>query len=237
MTAIQSRLDAYWSDRAASYQRYTVTNPTASQRRQIFERTLEPLLPASAQVLDVGTGTGYLAQLLADAGHRVTGIDTAAGMLDEARRVAATRPAEHQPTYLLGDATAPAFADASFDAVTSRFVLWTLPARDTAVASWARLLRPGGVVVAIDAAHFPNGITDVDDFGEAFLTAYNADTQQRLPNVFVDDPAVYVESFRAAGLTDVTVTYLDNLYALDLAEGVAPGHAPIRPFVITGTRR
>jgi protein-L-isoaspartate O-methyltransferase len=48
---------------------------------------LRPLLPPPpADILDVGTGTGFLALLLAELGHRVSGIDLSEGMLVRVRR-------------------------------------------------------------------------------------------------------------------------------------------------------
>ena len=44
------------------------------------------------RILDVGTGTGFFAFLLAAEGHCVTGIDLTPGMVEEARRFAVESP-------------------------------------------------------------------------------------------------------------------------------------------------
>lgn len=81
-------------------------------------------------MLDVGAGTGFLAFLAAELGHKVTGIDLAEGMLAVAREQATevTNP----PNFLIGDAIAPDFPPESFAVIMSRHVLWTL--RDPASA-------------------------------------------------------------------------------------------------------
>jgi ubiquinone/menaquinone biosynthesis C-methylase UbiE len=63
------------------------------------------LLPhAPADVLDVGTGTGFLALLLAELGYRVVGIDLAPDMLEIAQSKCTN---EIAPRFELGDAAAP----------------------------------------------------------------------------------------------------------------------------------
>ena len=101
----------------------------------------------------MGTGTGFLALLLAELGHRVTGVDLAAGMLglrpgEGAARVPPGVPAAASSGP--GDAVDPPLPAGSVDAVVSRHLLWTLTDPARAFASWHRLLRPGGRVVAID---------------------------------------------------------------------------------------
>jgi 2-polyprenyl-3-methyl-5-hydroxy-6-metoxy-1,4-benzoquinol methylase len=61
---------------------YDVANPLAKDGR--FYLTLAAERPSS--VLDLGCGTGTLCCALAERGHRVTGVDPAAAMLDVARR-------------------------------------------------------------------------------------------------------------------------------------------------------
>lgn len=103
---------------------------------------------APLDVLDVGCGTGFLALLAAEAGHRAVGIDMADDMLVRAREKAAQRglPA----TFERGDAEAPAFAPGSFDLIVERHVIWTLPDPARAAANWLELLRPGGRVALIE---------------------------------------------------------------------------------------
>ena len=43
------------------------------------------------------------------------------------------------------------FADASFDAVVSRNLTWNLPHPEAAYAEWARVLKPGGLLLNFDA--------------------------------------------------------------------------------------
>jgi len=67
-------------------------------------------LHAGWRVLDVATGTGYLALAAASLGHRVRAIDLAAPMLDELRAHAAARGLAVDA--FLGDAVAPALPPA-----------------------------------------------------------------------------------------------------------------------------
>jgi SAM-dependent methyltransferase len=107
---------------------------------------LHPLEELS--VLDVGTGTGVMARLLAGMGHRVTGVDLSPAMLSVAREPGG----EVGPlvTYIEARADRLPFEDDSFDLVFSRHVLWTLPRPRKAIQEWARVTRPGGVVAAAD---------------------------------------------------------------------------------------
>jgi protein-L-isoaspartate O-methyltransferase len=53
---------------------------------------IERLLPPPpADVLDIGTGTGFVAFIASSLGHRVTGLDLSAAMLAEARMEAGRR--------------------------------------------------------------------------------------------------------------------------------------------------
>jgi ubiquinone/menaquinone biosynthesis C-methylase UbiE len=139
-----------WNREAAEYdQRFDHLVRTASERRA-WDRALGLLDDGrrGLRVLDVGTGTGFLALELAARGHAVTGIDLAPAMLHRAQAKAARR----WPTMTLvqADAQAPLFADRSFDLVVSRHVLWSLADQAGAVAAWLRVLRPGGRVAVFD---------------------------------------------------------------------------------------
>ncbi len=102
----------------------------------------------TCRILDVGTGTGFLALGLAKAGHRVTGIDLSAGMVARARLNAARN--DLGIDLLVADAERPPFRQESFDVIVSRNLLWTLCEPENALRRWHALLRPGGRVVLSD---------------------------------------------------------------------------------------
>src|SRR5690606_16020765 len=107
--ADQERWNAYWSRWAAEYDDHQLTRLAQPGERETWTRIWESALPSSArEVLDVGTGSGTVALLVAATGRDVTGIDLAGGMLERARAKAADHP--HPPRFLPGDAVAPPFA-------------------------------------------------------------------------------------------------------------------------------
>lgn len=113
-----------------------------TQARQMLEG-LAPL--AGHTVLDVGTGTGRAAIVLARAGAIVTGVDASREML----AVAARRAHEEgvSVSFAPGDAHGLAFPDRSFDAVVSLRVLMHTPDWR---ASLAELCRVAGRRVVFD---------------------------------------------------------------------------------------
>jgi SAM-dependent methyltransferase len=117
--------------------------------RAAWAGLLSAALPAApASVADLGCGTGSVAVLLAEAGHRVCGLDASPGMLGVAR----AKAARHGVTVplVLGDAARPPFAAGSLDVVLVRHVLWALPDPGAVVARWAGLLRPRGRLVLVE---------------------------------------------------------------------------------------
>jgi SAM-dependent methyltransferase len=117
--------------------------------RAAWADLLRAHLPAPpADVVDLGCGTGSLAVLLAEAGHRVEGLDSSVPMV--AAAVAKARAAEVDAAFRPGDAAAPPYPSGSADVVLSRHVLWALPDPDAALRRWVELLRPGGRLVLIE---------------------------------------------------------------------------------------
>jgi 2-polyprenyl-3-methyl-5-hydroxy-6-metoxy-1,4-benzoquinol methylase len=90
-------------------------------------------------VLDVGTGTGRAAFLMAASGARVTGVDASEEMLAIARERA--RAERGQVEFLSGDAHALSFPDRSFDVAVSLRVLMHTPRWQQCVDELCRVSR------------------------------------------------------------------------------------------------
>ncbi len=100
------------------------------------------------KVLDVGTGPGFFAIIMAEMGYTVTAVDRAENMLQEGRRNG--QSAGVQVDFCQGDALELPFPDNSFDLVVSRNLVWTLPALEQAYREWYRLLKRWGKVLIFD---------------------------------------------------------------------------------------
>ena len=100
-------------------------------------------------VLDLATGTADLAIAVQATGREVIGADFSMGMLAEAQRKLAGRPAPRIP-LVAADALALPFADRSFACVTSAFLLRNLGDLPTGLREMRRVTRPGGLVIALE---------------------------------------------------------------------------------------
>ena len=147
---IEQRVKDYWTQRSHDFGAVR-KKELENEMGQRWLREIERFLPegGSLDILDVGTGTGFFAVLLAQQGHRVEGIDLTPAMLEEARTLAKQRNLDI--TFREMDAQNLAYPDDTFDVVISRNLTWTLPDPERAYASWFRVLKPGGVLLNFDA--------------------------------------------------------------------------------------
>lgn len=120
----------------------------------LVEAALSQALPQHlGAVLDVGTGTGRIAQLFAPRSSHLTAFDKSPEMLRLARARLQNLPAG-QVELVQGDFTALPFAGAVFDTVLFHQVLHYAQMPEAVLAEAARVTRPGGVIAVVDfAAH------------------------------------------------------------------------------------
>ncbi|MDY5153186.1 Methyltransferase domain-containing protein [Actinobaculum suis] len=241
MPATQKVLDKYWSQRARAYHDHQAASERAAADRELWTSIFARHMPGkSLRVLDVGTGPGYVAHILADLGHTVIGLDAAPGMLAQANAEASARKSAGLPyaTFQLADVTEIPAELGQFDAVTSRYLLWTLREAQTAIEQWAQVLRPGGMIIAADANWYSAGVpadleVECDGSPDSFVQTYSDSVLAELPLAQASSPEEYARTMRAAGLEQVEIHWLPEVQELDRRFGLAPGHESKPNFLLT----
>ncbi|HJZ96316.1 MAG TPA: class I SAM-dependent methyltransferase [Candidatus Solibacter sp.] len=130
-------------------------------------RTLDLLArflpPAPAHILDVGGAAGAYAFPLAEMGYHVDLIDPVPLHIEQAKQRAAT--ARHAPrTFHLADARELPYADSTVDAVLLFGPLYHLTDaadRLKAIGEARRVLRPGGVLLAVAISRFASAMDGI----------------------------------------------------------------------------
>lgn len=102
-------------------------------------------------LIDLGTGTGRMLQLLARRAERAVGLDASHAMLSVARANLA-RAGLGRIELRQGDIYAPPFGRGSFDLAIVHQVMHYLDDPARALAQAARLLSPGGRLLVVDFA-------------------------------------------------------------------------------------
>ena len=103
-------------------------------------------------VLDSGCGPGIVSRYLARFVAKVVGVDITSEMLKVARETAAKQPEiSNKLSYVEGNMTALPFADNSFSAAVTRYTFHHLEHPAEALKEMARVVKPGGRIVVIDA--------------------------------------------------------------------------------------
>ena len=113
-------------------------------------------LPAGGRLLDIGSGTGGIvgAALDRDPDLLAVAADFTIEMMTAGRARHTGRPI----LWCGADALALPFRDASFDAVTSGYLIRNVVDIRQAFAEQIRVLRPGGKVICLDTSPPPAGL-------------------------------------------------------------------------------
>jgi SAM-dependent methyltransferase len=170
-----------------------------------WSRQLAPLLVSFAgvgqgdTVLDVGCGTGALTIAAAQvSAARLTGVDPSSAYVDAARR----RTSDDRVQFLVGDAAALGFADATFDRVLSLLVLNFLPDPGRALREMIRVTRPKGVVAAA-VWDYGEGMGMLRAFWDEALALHPAAASRDEGHMPLSRRGELTDLWRANGLNDV----------------------------------
>jgi ArsR family transcriptional regulator len=145
------------SDAATAYFRENAAQWHLIRSLYVDEREVEAALAdivaaaSPRDLLDIGTGTGRMLEILAPRVVEALGIDQSREMLAVAR-VNLERAGLANSMVRLGDMYQLPLADASFDAVVIHQVLHYADRPAAAIAEAARVLRPNGSLLVVDFA-------------------------------------------------------------------------------------
>ena len=158
-----ARLAAVRADRAAAAERYFAAHAEqwdSLRSLHVPESEVEAAMRALlgnaplGTLIDIGTGTGRIVELLGSAADHAIGIDRSPEMLRVARGKLTASGAQGWELRQ-GDIMALPVDDAAGDTVVLHQVLHYLPAPEAAIAELARIIKPGGRLLIVDFA--PHG--------------------------------------------------------------------------------
>src|SRR5688500_10683808 len=138
MEALKARLKATWM--SGDYGHFA-TYLEAGALGCLSRIPIEPGL----RVLDVGGGAGQTAIPMSRAGAKVTGVDIATNLIEQAR--ARARAENLDTRFEEGDAEMLPYQDGSFDLVISLIGVMFAPRPDLVAAELKRVCRPGGKII------------------------------------------------------------------------------------------
>lgn len=166
-----TQIEQYWTGRAEGYSQVN-QHELATGQDQVWLTEIQKHLPEgkNLKILDIGTGPGFFAILMAKAGYDVTAVDYTEAMLDEARKNAGSYVKDID--FRRMDAQHLEFSDGSFDVVISRNLTWNLEEPEQAYREWMRVLKPGGKLLNFDANWYHHL------FDEEKRREYEADRKQ-----------------------------------------------------------
>lgn len=180
---------------------------------------------APDRVLEVGCGPGELAgRIQRELGASVVALDISPRMVHLAR--------ERGVDARVGDAQDLPFPDTSFDCVVAAWMLYHVPDVSRALGEFARVLRPGGRLVAVTnyldhlqelraLTNDPTGFESAfsGENGAALLASHFARVEEREANGTIEFPN-----------RETVIAYLRASISLEGAEAKLPKFDP--PFVV-----
>ncbi|GBQ51360.1 ArsR/SmtB family transcription factor [Komagataeibacter sucrofermentans] len=209
--ADSERLRAVRSVRAAAAEEYFETHAVewdAIRSLHVSEQDVESAIRRIVgkgvihHLVDIGTGTGRMIELLAPQAQLITGFDRSPAMLRVARTNLAAAGLE-RAALRQGDIYSLPQASGSVDLAVMHQVLHYVQHPAAAIAEAARILSPDGRLLVVDFAQ--HGRTELRDLNAHLHLGFN-DSQMR-------------NWFAEAGLTCTETTYLEGELTVGLWSG------------------
>lgn len=141
----------YWTNRTSGYSKVN-EKELSSEQKEKWLAAITPHFPGerkNIKILDMGTGPGFFAIILAEAGFQVTAMDCTESMIEQAKVNAGDL--KDKITWVLSNAEQTGLESETFDAVVSRNLTWNLKSPEKAYGEWLRILKKGGILLNFDA--------------------------------------------------------------------------------------
>ncbi|MCR5157130.1 MAG: class I SAM-dependent methyltransferase [Butyrivibrio sp.] len=178
---MMKQIISYWSQRAYTYSKLNEEElGWGMDERWLY--SMESLFPdkprEETRVLDIGTGPGFFAILLAKAGYFPDAVDCTPNMLIEAKKNAGQYA--NNISFGLMNADSLEFDDNTFDVIVNRNLTWNLDNPCRCYEEWRRVLKPGGKLIVFDANWYHYL------FDEVAKAAYDRDRESVAKEAIID---------------------------------------------------
>lgn len=152
MNELLEKVEQYWDGRSEGYCEVNLQE-LDSFKREAWADLINEYAPKVSgrklKVLDIGTGPGFFAIIMADCGYAVTAVDYTDAMLQKAKNNAGIY--KNNINFKRMDAHNLEFEDNTFDLIVTRNLTWNLQKPDEAYRDWHRVLAKGGRLLNFDA--------------------------------------------------------------------------------------
>jgi ubiquinone/menaquinone biosynthesis C-methylase UbiE len=148
----------YWDRQSSTFDREHDTEDIPA-----WMDMLEDLLGSdkSKNVLDLGTGTGFLANMTAKLGYPSVGMDLSKEMMRYGVRHAAA--CGSGAMYMVGNALELPLMENTVDSIVNARLIWTLISPDEMITEWFRVLKPGGSIYCFNRMEDGVGLKSSSD--------------------------------------------------------------------------
>lgn len=184
----------YWDERSQYFDEEHNTEDLSLWSQELMKLLKEDNRDVK-KILDIGTGTGFLALLLAGNGYDVTGVDISKEMMELGKKKAVDCGCNIDFKYSLCEDMP--FVDNEFDAAVNARVIWTLTDPVKALNEWKRVVRPGGKVISF--------MRVMKTGGSSYYTKEDGEIILPLSNATRED---YVKVYEDAGYENIEVIEL-----------------------------
>lgn len=188
---LEKDVEKYWTHRSTQYAK-DKESELHTFKKDAWEKLILRYAPQKQRMklLDIGTGPGFFAILMAKLGHEVFAIDYTQDMIERAKETAILH--HTKITFQKMDAHQLDFPDNTFDCILTRNLTWTLKDPIKAYKSWHAVLKKGGRLLNFDGNWY-NYLFDPHQ-QRSYLADRQKVAQLNMPDAFASTDVTLMEN-------------------------------------------